>query len=348
MNSEQEQRTRDDLTEEVLNKVLAASGPTMTSSQIAALKQQIQYSLSRYSLDENESNTSIIDAQTENARVLRMFIDAKRIEGRSDTTLYNYSKEMSKLFLSLNKSYKYITSKDIREYMAWRKDVGNLSPASLANMRQYMMSFFKWCAREELITKNPMDKIGVVKLDQHVIQVLSDEEQEIIRCACENERDRAIVDLLSGSGMRVSELVGLNRADVNLQKKQCKVWGKGGRERICFLTARCKVHLEWYLESRTDDNPALFVTTKKPYSRLTKNGIEYILREIAKKSKIPTIRLYPHKFRSTLGSNMYAKGADLTSIQGVIGHKLGSSVPMQHYVRTGTEQFQNVHTRFVD
>ena len=138
----------------------------MTSSQIAALKQQIQYSLSRYSLDENESNTSIIDAQQENARVLRMFIDAKRIEGRSDTTLYNYAKELSKLFLSLNKSYKFITSKDIREYMSWRKDVGNLSPASLANMRQYMMSFFKWCFREELITKNPMDKIGVTA--QHI------------------------------------------------------------------------------------------------------------------------------------------------------------------------------------
>lgn len=166
MDREQEQKTRDDLTEEVLNKVLAASGPTMTSSQIAALKQQIQYSLSRYSLDENESNTSIIDAQQENARVLRMFIDAKRIEGRSDTTLYNYSKELSKLFLSLNKSYKFITSKDIREYMSWRKDVGNLSPASLANMRQYMMSFFKWCFREELITKNPMDKIGVTA--QHI------------------------------------------------------------------------------------------------------------------------------------------------------------------------------------
>ena len=166
MNREEEQKKRDDLTEEVLNKVLATSGPTMTSSQIAALKQQIQYSLSRYSLDENEGNTSIIDAQQENARVLRMFIDAKRIEGRSDTTLYNYAKEMSKLFLSLNKSYKFVTSKDVREYMSWRKDVGNLSPASLANMRQYMMSFFKWCFREELITKNPMDKIGVTA--QHI------------------------------------------------------------------------------------------------------------------------------------------------------------------------------------
>ena len=178
--------------------------------------------------------------------------------------------------------------------------------------------------------------------------MLSDEEQEIIRCACDNERDRAIVDLLSGSGMRVSELCGLDRKDVDLNKKQCKVWGKGGRERICFLTARCKVHLQWYLESRTDDNPALFVTAKEPHNRITKNGVEYILRQIAKKSKIPTIRLYPHKFRSTLGSNMYAKGADLTSIQGVIGHQLGSSVTIQHYVRTGTAQFQAAHDRFVD
>lgn len=345
MNREEEQKTRDDLTEEVLNKVLAASGPTMTSSQIAALKQQIQYSLSRYSLDENESNTSIIDAQQENARVLRMFIDAKRIEGRSDTTLYNYAKELSKLFLSLNRSYKFITSKDIREYMSWRKDVGNLSPASLTNMRQYMMSFFKWCFREELITKNPMDKIGVIKMDQHVIQVLSDEEQEVIRCACENERDRAIVDLLSGSGMRVSELCGLNRSDVDFVKKQCKVFGKGSKERICFISARCKVHLQWYLESRTDDNPALFVTMKEPHNRITKNGVEYILRTIAKKSKIPTIRLYPHKYRSTLGTNMFSRGASAEDVSSLLGH-VNVQTTRDHYIKGSIEHNRQVYNKF--
>ena len=295
MNEEEQVKSRDELTENVINTIIAASGPNLTSSQLANIKHQINYTLSKYSIEENEENTSIIEAQQENARVLRMFIDAKRIEGRSDTTLYNYAKEVSKLFLSLNKSYKYITSKDIREYMAWRKDVGKLSAASMANMRQYFMSFFRFCFREELITKNPMDRIGVVKLDQHVIQVLSEEEQE------------KLPKFLN----EVFELCGLNRDDVDLEKKECKVFGKGRKERICFITGRCKVHLQYYLRSRTDDNPALFVTLKQPYNRITKNGVEYILRHIAKNTGIPSLRLYPHKYRSTLITDMINSGADV-------------------------------------
>lgn len=340
------QKSKDTLAETMLNSIMAASGPNLTPSQLQEIKHQIQYTLSEYSVEKNEENTSIIEAQQDNARVLRMFIDAKRIEGRSDTTLYNYAKEMSKLFLSLNKSYRYITSKDIREYMSWRKDTRKLSAASMINMRQYLMSFFKWCFNEELITKNPMDRIGVIKGEQHVIQVLSEEEQEVIRCACDCERDRAIIDLLSGSGMRVSELCGLNRSDVDLEKRECKVFGKGSKERICYLTGRCKVHLTWYLKSRTDDNPALFVTAKEPHSRLTKNGVEFILRSIAKKSAIPTIRLYPHKYRSTLITDMINAGADPSIVQQISGHS-SLNITLQNYYKVDQQRMKTAHDSLV-
>ena len=346
MNEEEQIKQRDDLAENVINTIIAASGPNLTSSQLSSIKHQLNQTLSKYSIEENEENTSIIEAQQENARVLRMFIDAKRIEGRSDTTLYNYAKEMSKLFMSLNKSYKFITSKDIREYMAWRKDLGKLSAASMANMRQYFLSFFKWAMNEELITKNPMNRIGVIKLDQHVIQVLSEEEQEEIRCACKNERDRAIVDLLSGSGMRVSELCGLNRSDVDLEKKECKVFGKGRKERICYITGRCKVHLRNYLRSRKDDNPALFVTLKQPYNRITKNGVEYILRHIAKNTGIPTLRLYPHKYRSTLITDMINAGADPSIVQQLAGHS-SLQVTLSNYYKVDQERTKLAHKHYV-
>ena len=209
------------------------------------------------------------------------------------------------------------------------------------------MSFYKWCFREELITRNPMDRIGVVKLDQHVIQVLSDEEQEIIRCACECERDKALVDLLAGSGMRVSELCGLNREDVNFQEGTVKVFGKGSKERICYLTARSKVHLKWYLESRRDDNPALFVSERQPHERMTRTGVEYTLRQIAKKSKIPTIRLYPHKYRSTLASTMLNKGADIDTISHVLGHA-NISTTVQHYAKMENDKLKYEHKRFAN
>lgn len=346
INSEISQRDKQQLSQEVLNKILEVDGPTLTPNQIQALQNSIQLTLQSYNVQQEESALNIIDVQEENAKVLRMFLDAKRIEGRSKTTLYNYAKEISKMFLALNKSYRFINSTDIREYMAWRKDSGNLQSISVANMRMYLMSFFKWLWREELIVKNPMDKIGVVKCPDHVVEVLTDEEQEIIRCACSNERDRAIIDLLSGSGMRVSELCALNRNDVNFDENEVKVFGKGSKERICFLTGRCKVHLKWYLQERTDNNPALFVTLKSPYNRLTKNGVEYILKNIAKESKIPAKRLHPHIYRSTLATDMINAGADIHVVQETLGHK-SVNTTLTSYHKQDIEAIKLIHSHYV-
>lgn len=342
---EEIQSGRDNLADVVLQNTLAAIGPTLTNSQIQKIKSSLNLTLSKYYVSEDQDSTSIIDAQTENARVLRMFIDAKKIEGRSNTTLYNYAKEASKMFLALNKSYKYITSQDIREYLSWRKDSGNLKSQTISNMRMYLMSFFKWLWREELITKNPMDRIGVVKVEQHVVEVLTDEDQEIIRCACDNERDRAIIDLLSGSGMRVSELCGLNRSDVNFNRGEIKVFGKGSKERICFLTGKAKVHLKWYLEERDDDNEALFVTKDKPHSRLTKNGVEYILKNIAKKSKIPKTRLYPHLYRKSMASGMLKRGAPIEMIQNTLGHVNVATTEL--YTKIDNDMLKAAHEKYV-
>ena len=229
--------------------------------------------------------------------------------------------------------------------MAWRKSTKDLTSVSVANIRMYLMSFFKWCFKEEYINKNPMDKIGVIKTETHVIEILTDEEQEIIRCACTCERDLAIIDLLSGSGMRVSELCGLNRQDVNFDTGEVIVFGKGAKERVCFLTGKAKVHLKWYLESRTDDNEALFVTNRKPYNRITKNGIEYILKNIAKTSRIPKTRLYPHKYRSTLATNMINKGAPAEHVQGILGHS-NVNTTLKSYCKIDKESYKRTHKQF--
>lgn len=335
----------DKKTQEIIERLLAANGDNLSALQMKNLKESLELTLSRYNIQDDILKTDILDAQSENAEVLRRFINAKRIEGRSNTTLYNYAKEVSKLFLALNKSYKYINSNDIREYMAWRKESRNLQSVTVANMRMYLKSFFKWLFTEELIVKNPMDKIGVIKVEQRVIETLSDEEQEIIRCACTNERDIAIIDLLSGSGMRVSELCGLNRDSVNFETGEIIVYGKGAKERTCFMTGRAKVHLRWYLESRKDDNEALFVTAKKPYNRITKNGVEYVLKQIAKSSKIPKCRLYPHKYRSTLATNMINKGAPAEHVQGILGHS-SVDTTLKCYCKIDKESYKRTHKQF--
>lgn len=333
-------------TEEIINKMLEVQGQDLSRSQLLKLKQSLELTLSQYNIQEDLSKKKIVNIQEDNANILKQFINAKRIEGRSNTTLYNYAKEASRMFLTLNKHYTAITSVDIRDYLAWRKQQKNLSSTTISNMRMYLMSFFKWLYIQEYIPKNPMDKIGVIKTESKVIDVLSDEESEMIRCACDNERDLAIVDLLSGSGIRVSELCALNRQDIDFDNNEFIVFGKGSKERVCFLTGKAKVHLKWYLESRVDDNEALFVTAKKPYSRITKNGVEYILKNIASKSKVKRCRLYPHKYRATLATNMINKGATAEQVQGILGHKLGSSTLMEHYVKTDKDNYKLAHKRF--
>ena len=330
--------------DDIIKTTLLNNG-ALDEGQARALKESLELTLSKYNIMEDISKADMIRIQEENAKILRDFINAKGIEGRSSSTLYAYAKEVSKMFMCINKPLNSITATDIRDYMAFRKQTGGLKSHTLANIRLYLMSFFKWCYIEEIIRKNPMDRIGVVKVEEKVIETLTDEEQEMIRCACDNERDLAIIDLLSGSGMRVSELVGLNITDVNFQNGELKVFGKGSKERICFLTGKSKVHLKWYLESRDDDNPALFVTAKKPHERISKAGVEFILRNIAKKSNIDSIRLYPHKFRSTLATNMINKGAAAEHVQGILGHS-NVNTTLKNYARIDKETYKRAHRQF--
>lgn len=314
----------------------------LSSADLSSLYTVLDDALQNYKIEMKEK---ISNTLATNEEMINRFVDAKLIEGKSEKTLYNYRNEIYKLMSYLNKPYNEITAEDIRRFMSYRKTSNKLKSVSIQNIRQYLKSFFKWLAREEYITKNPMDKIDVIKVEQKVIDTLSDEEAEIIRCACNNERDLAIIDLLSGSGMRVSELCALNKEDVNFTTKEIIVFGKGSKERVCFMTGKAKVHLQWYLDSRTDDNPALFVTTKKPYNRLTKNGVEYILRQIASDSKVPRTRLYPHKYRSTLATNMINKGAAAEHVQNILGHA-SVETTLKCYCKIDKGNIKRTHERF--
>lgn len=336
------ENNKNKISQDIINQLVYDGN--LSQEQIEALKQTLDNTLSQYevSKDTNIEN----EIKDTNMKILEEFIASKRIEAKSETTLYNYGNEISKMFQLLNKDYREITSADIRRYMDYRKQHDGLKSVSVQNIRMYLMSFFKWLMLEDKITKNPMDKIGVIKVEQHVIETLSDEEAEIIRCACNSERDLAIIDILSGSGMRVSELTGLNRSDVNFDTNEIKVFGKGAKERVCFMTGRAKVHLKWYLEQRCDNNEALFVTAKKPYTRLTKNGVEFILKNIAKNSKIPRTRLYPHKYRSTLATNMSNKGAPVERIQAILGHQ-DPQTTLKCYIKQDKFAIKSAHHTYV-
>lgn len=334
------------LTDDVVNqlKMNAALSP----EQIVALKKVLDDTFASYKLEKKQDialdEMSVKDV---NHEALDSFLQSKKAESKSKTTIYNYGNELGKLFMVINKDYRDITAQDIRQYMDYRRSHDGVSATTIQNVRMYLMSFYKWAVTDERIIRNPMDKIGTIRVEKKVIETFSDEEVEKLRCACKSERDLAIVDMLSSSGMRVSELTGLNRNDVNFETGEVKVYGKGSKERICFLTGRAKIHLKWYLDSRTDNNPALFVTAKHPYNRLSKNGVEYCIKELGKLSGIDVNgRCHPHKFRSTFATNMLNRGADLSTVQMSLGHE-SPETTMQCYARMETDTLKRMHHKYV-
>ena len=335
-----------DLSDDIVSAV--KFNGNLSEEQTRLLRNTLDNALKGYTINKKREVTpegmSIKDINNE---VLDSFIKAKQVEGRSTSTVYNYSNEIGKLFMVVNKDYRDITAQDIRNYMEYRREHDKIKLSSVQNIRLYLMSFYKFCIADERVTRNPMDKIGTVRVEKKVIETFTDEEVEKLRCACTSERDLAIIDMLSSSGMRVSELTGLNRDDVNFETGEVKVFGKGKKERICFLTGRARIHLKWYLSSRTDNNPALFVTAKKPYERMTKNGVEYLINVIGKRSGISLkSRCYPHKFRATLATNMLNKGADIGTIQAVLGHA-SPETTVQCYARMDNSTIHQAHNKYV-
>ena len=305
----------------------------LTDQQLELLSKTLDDTLNSYNIAKEP--TSQDKVMEDNAAILDMFIAAKRIEARSNSTLYNYQNEIQKLCVLLNKPISEMDTVDIRRYMDYRKTHDNLQNASMHNVRMYLMSFFKWCCIEEIVKKNPLDKIGILRTQTKVKESLTEEDIERIRCCCKNERDLAIIDMLSSSGMRVSELCGIRKEDVDFAECTVKITGKGDKQRIAFFSARTKVHLEFYLQQRTDDNPYLFVSLKKPYRKLERSAIEFLLREISKQTGVNGMHLYPHIMRRTFATNMYEKGASADKIQKLLGHKNIDTT--QIYIRDSKE-----------
>lgn len=248
-----------------------------------------------------------------------MFIAAKRIEGRSEKSLSYYLATIEKMVDALDKSVRHITTEDLRNYLASYQQEHGSSKVTIDNIRRILSSFFGWLEDEDYIIKSPVRRIHKVKTGKSIKETYSDEQLELMRDKCEEVRDLAIIDMLASTGMRVGELVLLNIEDINFEERECIVFGKGDKERIVYFDARTKIHLQKYLDSRTDSNPALFISLSSPNKRLSIGGIEVRLRKLGKKLGIE--KVHPHKFRRTLATMAIDKGMPIEQLQHLLGHQ---------------------------
>lgn len=298
--------------EKLIADVLGEMQQTLDNGQLQNLKKTLEYFLHHYSLSED-----ILEGEEPN--YTEMFLAAKRIEGRSEKSLAYYKSTIDKLLESINKNVKHITTDDLRRYLADYQEKNRTSKVTIDNIRRIFSSFFGWLEDEDYIIKSPVRRIHKVKTGTTVKETYTDEELEKMRDRCIEKRDLAMIDMLASTGMRIGEMVLLNRCDINFAERECIVFGKGDKERIVYFDARTKMHLQDYLDSRGDDNPALFVSLSSKHERMHIGGIEVRLRNLGKDLGID--KVHPHKFRRTLATMAIDKGMPIEQLQQLLGHQ---------------------------
>lgn len=253
-----------------------------------------------------------------NSQYVDMFIDAKRVENLSARTLKYYDQTIRKCVDYIGKPLRLVDANDIRRCLSWAMVERKCSPTTVNNERRVLSTFFQWLENEDIIRKSPVKRTKALKEERGDKKPFTDEDIAKLREACRNDRERAVVELLLSSGMRVAELHGLNRTDMDMQGRECEVLGKGRKRRTCYFSAEAKLYLERYLESRTDENPALIVSDKKPTTRLGISAIEGMVRRIGKRAGVSNT--HPHRFRRTMATNNLRRGMKLEEIQQLLGH----------------------------
>ena len=269
-----------------------------------------------------------VKTEISNEEFLNMFLSAKRIEGCSERTIAYYQMTVQHMLSTTEKNVRKITTEEIREYLADYQKRNNCSNVTVDNVRRNISSFFSWLEEEDYILKSPMKRIHKIKTKKVVKSTISDEGIEKLRDGCKEKRDLAMIDLLYSTGIRVGELVNLNVDDIDLEGRECIVYGKGDKERRVYFDAKAKVHLKEYIEQRKDNNKALFVTLDAPYDRLKISGVEIRLRNLGRKLQLE--RIHPHKFRRSMATRAIDKGMPIEQVQKILGHSQIDTT-MQYY-----------------
>ena len=299
----------------------------------SSLNIEIQTELAKSDNNNNEDNEELV----------RLFIAAKKVEGCSEKSLVYYLNTINTLLKEIKKSIYQISTNDLRDYLTSYQERKNLSKVTMDNIRRILSSFFTWLENEDYILKSPVRRINKVKTAKVIKEILSDEEIETLRDNSKNIRDLALLEMLYSTGIRVGELVKINRDDINFHERSCIVTGKGNKQREVYFDARTKLHLTQYLASRKDISTALFVSLAKPNSRLTIGGVEAFLKKLGQKSNI--YRVHPHKFRRTLATMAIDKGMPIEQVQKLLGHvKIDTTL---NYAMVNQSNVKIAHRKFI-
>lgn len=291
----------------------------LNNAQMEQLHEVLAHSFYGITITQEPDVVAVQDDISLNIELLNTFLASKRVEGCSEKSLKYYCSTIQNMLGTIHKALKHITTDDLRQYLADYQQKSMASKVTIDNIRRILSSFFSWLEDENQILKSPVRRIHKVKTGQTVKDTYTDEALELMRDYSNSLRDLAIIDLLASTGMRVGEMVRLDRNDIDFENRECIVFGKGEKERPVYFDARAKIHIQSYLKTRTDSNPALFVSLSRPHNRLEISGVEIRLRELGRQLNIP--KVHPHKFRRTLATRAIDKGMPIEQVQKLLGHQ---------------------------
>lgn len=272
----------------------------------------------------------------------QMFLAVKKLDGLSEGSLYNYTLHLKRFNNFIVRPVNLITTTDIRVYLAMLDQ--KVSPNTLNTCISILKSFFSWLTDEEYIEKNPMKKIKNTKEPKRLRKALSLEELELLKESSTTLRQRCMIEVFYSTGCRLNEVENINIDDINWDTMSLRVIGKGNKERIVYISPKCKIHLQKYLDSRTDNEPALFVTYRKPTRRIGRRSFQREFAILGKRAGIKK-RVYPHLLRHTTATVMINNGADITIVQYILGHS--SPATTQVYARLTDENVKQAHKKFI-
>ena len=329
--------------ERLKNDLLLLINQYLDSDTLRIIDTKIDMVLSNYEIE--EPHTQLVPYEYKVPDTIQIYIVTKKISGLSEKSLYLYNIILNDFFQAIQKSNDKVTANDIRIYLYKYQKDHNISNRTLDCRRTIICSYFGWLASEEYISKNPALNITPIKYERKHKKPMSQLDLEKVRNACETNREKAIVEMLYSTGCRVSELEHLNISDVNFETKEVMLFGKGNKHRVSYLNAKAEISLRNYLKERTDNDEALFVYNKKPYSRLKKSGIELIIKNIVNRTNGVDVHVTPHVFRHTTATHSLNHGMNVVEVSKLLGHE--SIETTMQYISTSSESIKNNYQKYV-
>lgn len=281
------------------------------------IRDMLSIAMSEYEI--TKRNTEIVPLFNPIPECLEIYIIAKKTEGIKNSSIKLYLSTLKNFFTYVDKNIEEIDTCDIRKYLYTNQKLTNSCASTMATKRTIISQFFSWCEHEGYIRKDPCRSIKPIKYTKNERVPLTSTELEMIRNACVDIRERAMIEFVYSTGCRVSELKILQKSDIDFLTNEVQLFGKGDKRRKSYITQKAMMYLKMYLDSRDDDNPHLFVSMRAPHGGLTKDGIERIFKKIGERSGINR-RLFPHLLRHTTATDCLSRGMSVAEIQRILGH----------------------------